>query len=144
LSVVEVREYGSVEEFLKDLKNRIEEARKAVVKYLKKVDEVNRAVKREMFLRSVLSRYGIRLPMLPRSPTLELTEESTLIIDLKPQDLSPVYEEISDKLQEIVEKLSRIRDVMENLKIINAPIEVYYENGIPKYIIVKLRTLEEI
>ncbi|RLG73669.1 MAG: hypothetical protein DRO23_08435 [Thermoprotei archaeon] len=144
MSIFEVKEYSNVEEFLKDLKNRIENVRRDVVKYLKKVDEVSRAAKREMFLRAALSRHGIRLPMVPRTPTLELTEDSTLIIDLKPQDLSPVYEEISDKLQEIVEKLSRIRDVMENLKIINAPIEVYYENGIPKYIIVKLRTLEEI
>ncbi len=144
MSIFEAKKYNNIEDFIKDLKSRIDKVRKDVIQYLKKVDEVSKAAKREVLLRSLLSKRGVRLPSLPRSPTLELTEEATLIIDLKPQDLSLVYEEISDKLQETVEKLLRIREVMERLKIINAPIEVYYENGIPKYIIVKLRTVEKL
>ncbi len=141
-SLIAERSYSSLREFLKDLEAKILKIKELIAYYLKKVDELNRVIRREHALRSYLLRYGVKLPETPKSPILEITDESSIIIETRPQDIIPVYEEISDKLQQILDKLIQIRDVLKNIQNIEAPIQVFYENEIPKYIIINLKQVE--
>jgi len=141
-SLITERSYGSLREFLRDLESRIAKIRELIAHYLRKVDELNKAVRRENTLRSYLLRYGIRLPHPPRTPILEITDDSSIIIETNPRDIIPVYEEISDKLQQTLDKLVQIADILKNVQNIEAPIQVFYENEIPKYIIINLRKIE--
>jgi len=136
------RSYGSLKELLRDLEDRIVKIRELIAHYLKEIDELNKAITREDALRSYLLRYGIRLPHPPKTPIVEITDDSSIIVETNPRDIIPIYEEISDKLQQTLDKLVQIADILKNVQNIEAPIKVFYENEIPKYIIINLRKIE--
>jgi len=136
------RSYGSLKELLKDLEDRIAKIRELIAYYLRKIDELNRAVTRENALRSYLLKYGIRLPHPPKTPMVEITDDSSIMVETNPRDIIPIYEEISDKLQQTLDKLVQIADILKNIQNIEAPIQVFYVNEIPKYIIINLRKIE--
>ena len=124
------------------MEGRIARIRELIAYYLRRVDELNKAVRREETLRSYLLKYGIRLPQPPKTAILEITDDSSIIIETNPKDIIPIYEEVSDKLQQTLDKLAQIAEIMKNIQNIEAPIQVLYENEIPKYIIINLRKVE--
>ncbi len=142
-SSITEKSYGSLKEFLSDLEGRIARIRELIAYYLRRVDELNKAVRREETLRSYLLKYGIRLPQPPKTAILEITDDSSIIIETNPKDIIPIYEEVSDKLQQTLDKLAQIAEIMKNIQNIEAPIQVLYENEIPKYIIINLRKVEK-
>lgn len=137
---MEVKTFNNVKEFVKSIDDEIARLRTALGKYLRDMDDVRSKAERLKRLEETLRKVSSEKTSIAKTRELKLGPLSVVINPTPIQELEAlevIVKDIQDKLTSL-ENIRKSLTPLEPLEDVEAKVEVYTVNGIPKTVFIRL------